>query len=164
MNENEHRHTLASYFLAHDPKHDGLPEHMHLLPGFDADERDYTVAINWYTPDEVSSSSDAVITVRRTILEEAGELVYGDREDDYGHPKFNFQTIADLFNAYIDGKLRTCPDDQLGEPLLTPEDVASMMILVKMSRMVSGRYKRDTVVDIAGYAAVIERLMEEGDA
>ena len=38
---------------------------------------------------------------RAEILEAAKKCVCGDREQDYGSPENNFNTIASLWNTYI---------------------------------------------------------------
>ena len=78
---------------------------------------------------------------RETILQEACNCVCGNREEDYGSPEDNFQTIANLWNAYI------------GWNHLQPIDVAMMMSLLKIARIKTGRYKEDSFIDLAGYAA-----------
>lgn len=103
----------------------------------------------------------------QTVLEEAQSLIYGDREGDYGPPTNSFNSIAGLWTAYLDAKYATLTE-QLGDDLdeedvaLTPTDVAHMMILLKISRSVTGgKYKRDNVVDGCGYFALIARMEEE---
>ncbi len=78
--------------------------------------------------------------VRKEVLETALSCVDGGREQDYGKPEDNFGTIASLWSTY------------LGYPV-TSKDVAAMMILEKISRIMSGHAKDDNWVDIAGYAA-----------
>ena len=81
-----------------------------------------------------------------SILEEAQRLIHGDRAKDYGDVTENFTRIADMWGAY------------LGQSdMLTPHDVAQMMILVKVARQAGG-YHRDSNVDIAGYAALDEQV------
>ncbi len=79
------------------------------------------------------------------ILEEAQAVVYGPRAEAYGHPSKNFDRIARLWNAY------TGLD-------LSHDDVALMMVLVKVARLQETPRHRDSLVDIAGYAATVERL------
>ena len=78
---------------------------------------------------------------RSEILDRAETCVNGDRQNDYGTPERNFETIADLWNAYI------------GEERFLPKDVAAMLILLKIARIASGKKKDDNWIDIAGYAA-----------
>lgn len=84
-----------------------------------------------------------------SILEEAQRLIHGQRNKDYGHPRDNINHTARLWSAYLGVEI-----DAL--------DVSVMMILLKASRMkTTGQYHRDSVVDIAGYAGVAERVYEE---
>jgi hypothetical protein len=48
----------------------------------------------------------------------------------------------------------------LPERELTPQDVSVMMILLKAARLANDPSHRDSVVDICGYAALIERCDE----
>ena len=85
---------------------------------------------------------------RKEILEAASKAVHAeDMDHDYGKPEDNFQTIADLWNTYMEA---VC-----GEELnmcLYSRDVAAMMILLKVARVATSE-KADHWVDIAGYAA-----------
>jgi len=88
-----------------------------------------------------------------SVLKEANTIIYGDREKTYGHPSKNLKTIAKMWNAYLDAK------SVKGE--LNAKDVASMMILLKTARLANDQTHRDSVVDICGYAALIERCDED---
>lgn len=83
-------------------------------------------------------------TPRRELLEEAANLIDGDRDKDYGSPTDNFQVIADLWTARFAHKLKD------GETF-TAADYADAMILAKVARNVQNA-KRDNWADIAGYA------------
>lgn len=89
-----------------------------------------------------NKTQDTEPWTRERVLEEAGNIISGNRDLQYGEPEENFTTIADLWNTYID-KIT----------VLTAKDVAMMMVLLKVAREVSGRGKRDNLIDIAGYAA-----------
>ena len=92
------------------------------------------------------------VNVKETIenvLEEAGRIIYGDREKTYGHPSKNLRVIAELWNAYLGN-----------EVCLTAHDVCVMMILLKAARLKNTPGHRDSTVDICGYAALIERCAE----
>jgi len=80
---------------------------------------------------------------RPDILDKAKQCVCGQREHEYGSPENNFQTIANLWNAYLDKK----------GVIFTPVDVAMMMSLLKIARIKSGTATEDSFVDLAGYAA-----------
>lgn len=90
-----------------------------------------------------------------TVLDEANKLVHGNRNVDYGHPLDNFATTATLINGYIEGKYKTTIR-------LSPEDVAVIMILVKAARLANA-FKRDSIVDIAGYAETLQMVIDERD-
>jgi len=86
-----------------------------------------------------------VSSMRSCILRDAAAAVTGDREGCYGSPESNFERIAKLWNVYLGFE---------GENGITPADVATMMILLKVSRIASKQQaKVDNWIDIAGYAA-----------
>lgn len=78
---------------------------------------------------------------REQVLKDAGELVLGERNLDYGDPTENFTDIARMWSAYK------------GIPF-EAHDVAAMMVLTKVARLKTTPSKMDNWVDIAGYAAV----------
>lgn len=87
-----------------------------------------------------------------SVLQEAYKIIYGDREQTYGHPSKNLKTIATMWNAYI---------ESAGDRPLNAQDVAVMMIILKSARLANNPSHRDSVVDICGYAALIERCKDE---
>lgn len=89
---------------------------------------------------------------RKEVLEKAAECVCGQREQDYGSPEDNFQIIADLWNAYLS-------DAFLGNSIINSKDVAMMMTLLKIARAKADIPTTDTFVDIAGYAACAEEII-----
>lgn len=86
---------------------------------------------------------------RTEILDAAKRCVCGDREQDYGSPENNFQTIADLWTAYLKSAC-VSPDVDL---CILAKDVAAMLALLKIARIGSGHAKEDNWIDLAGYAA-----------
>jgi len=80
------------------------------------------------------------------ILEEAQEQVYGEKEERYGHPLENMAKIAELWKNIL-------------EIDITPEQVALCFIAAKIAREIN-THSRNNLVDIAGYAAVLERISE----
>ncbi|AEJ93374.1 hypothetical protein SEA_SUPERCALLIE99_57 [Mycobacterium phage SuperCallie99] len=80
-----------------------------------------------------------------SILTTAENIINGQRAQDYGDAKENHQRIAKLWEAYTGKEY-------------SPEDVAVMMILLKIARFMENGYHEDTVTDIAGYAGVIEKM------
>jgi len=85
---------------------------------------------------------------RTRILKEADGLINGDRNDTYGDPIDDFTTTADLWTTYI----RRVVDRRQSSQLL-PHDVAAMMLLLKVSRLMWTPETRDHWVDAIGYAA-----------
>jgi len=93
------------------------------------------------------------IKPKTSVLEEAQTIIYGDREKTYGHPAKNLKTIANMWNAYMNNM-----DD--ANFSVSPKDVAAMMMLVKVARFANDPSHRDNLVDVCGYAALIERCDE----
>lgn len=87
----------------------------------------------------------------KSVLDEAKEIIYGDRERTYGKPSKNLDAIAQMWNAYL---------ESAGTRELNARDVACLMVLLKTARLANDTSHRDSVVDICGYAALIERCDE----
>lgn len=86
---------------------------------------------------------------RAEILDKAKDIVTRERQDQYGSPENNFKLVADLWTTYIDEAIM-----QNGMTVdLRPQDVAVMMMLLKIARIGTGADKEDNWIDIAGYAA-----------
>lgn len=90
----------------------------------------------------------------KTVGQEAEKLIRGDRQKDYGHPKVNLRRIADAWTPYLRGR-------NLDEKPLTAHDVTQMMVILKAIRGAEG-YKRDSAIDIIGYA-LLDAIVEEDD-
>jgi len=88
-------------------------------------------------------------TERETILDEAKEAVYGDREDDYGHPSDHFGLTASYWSTLLGVEVEAW-------------QVPVMFMLDKVSRLAQTR-KRDTIIDIAGYAAALARQVGQDE-
>lgn len=86
---------------------------------------------------------------RSEILDTAKKCVCGDRQEDYGSAEDNFETIATLWEVYLE---RKCVSSN-ADVCLLPEDVAVMMALLKIARIASGREHADNWIDAAGYMA-----------
>lgn len=85
-----------------------------------------------------------------TIFDEAKKIIYGDREQTYGHPSKNFDATAALWTAHLKAKYGN-------ELVLDAEDVAWMMVQLKQARNMH-QYKRDNLVDAAGYIGCIQKM------
>lgn len=95
-----------------------------------------------------------------SILQEAQRVVFGARQGVYGHPRDDFAKIALLWTSYCDAKTQGS-SPRLGRIVVpfTPQDVAYMMILLKMARLMESPDHRDSIVDIAGYAETAARVV-----
>ena len=80
------------------------------------------------------------------ILDQAKELVKGDRQEEYGDKLTNHENIAALWSIFLRKKL-------------TPHDVAMCMALVKVARLMHA-HKPDSYVDLAAYAAIAGEIDE----
>lgn len=87
---------------------------------------------------------------REELLDKAKETVCKDRVTQYGNPETSFYVIAELWEAYLRAKDNECR--------LSAEDVANMMILLKVAREAHAP-KDDNFIDIAGYAACGSEVM-----
>lgn len=83
---------------------------------------------------------------RGEILDMAKKIVTGEREQQYGKPEDNFRLIGELWEIYLRNRCG-CEIDVLAE------DVAIMMAVMKIARIMTGIYKEDSYIDLCGYAA-----------
>jgi len=88
---------------------------------------------------------------RAEILGKAIEITCNTRQSDYGPPEDSFGLIAEFWNTYI-ARIEFPIDAQ---------DVAAMMILLKVARHATGGEMADNWVDMAGYAACASELGKE---
>lgn len=89
---------------------------------------------------------------RADILHEAERCVCGQREQDYGKPENNFETIGLLWGVY----LRAAHPELakvMGINHINEKDVAVMMALLKVARIAKGNGTVDSFVDCCGYIA-----------
>jgi hypothetical protein len=88
-------------------------------------------------------------TKRMQTLESAGQLISGDREQEYGTPQDNFKHIADRWSQHVGTRIE-------------PWQVALMMLDLKIARMATTqRPHADSFIDAAGYAALSAELAVE---
>lgn len=93
--------------------------------------------------------------IRMPVPFEAKEIVLGARRYDYGHPKENFERIADLWTAYFRPKLK----DGI---TVDVRDVAFAMVLLKMARELNAP-KPDNLVDIVGYVYALDETYRQAE-
>lgn len=76
------------------------------------------------------------------------DIVSKKRSSVYGDPIANHDRICELWNFWMRGRY--------GEEAtqITRNDVVTMMILVKIARLVQSPDHLDSLVDIAGYSAI----------
>lgn len=100
------------------------------------------------TPTETDAPTDTP-TTRAEILDAAKKIVTGDREKQYGSPEDNFAVIARFWEVYLNQR---CVDAMSGF-VLNPDDVAMLMALLKVARIMTGTFKGDSYIDACGYLA-----------
>jgi hypothetical protein len=84
---------------------------------------------------------------RKQILEEAINVCTNDRQDQYGDPENSFSIIASLWTEYLGLTIK-------------PTDVACMMALLKVGRILKGTVKADNYIDAAAYMAIAGELRD----
>ena len=82
------------------------------------------------------------------ILETSLNLVSGNRNDTHGDKLKNHQNIADLWSAYLGIEI-------------TPMQVATLMVLLKVARTKEGSHNIDDYIDACGYAAIAGDIAEQ---
>ena len=92
------------------------------------------------------------------MLEHAAKLVSGQRAQDYGDKTENHKRIATLWNIWLNESRMN--DDGLPSKI-TAYDVAMMMLLVKVARLMHSPGHQDSHVDIAGYASILEEIASD---
>lgn len=80
---------------------------------------------------------------RKAILAQVEQCVCADRQNSYGDAEDNFENIAVFWNVYLQKKL---------DVHIQAEDVAALMSLVKVARMIQSPVHMDNWIDLAGYA------------
>ena len=104
------------------------------------------------TPTDTPTATDTPTdtpTTRAEILDAAKKIVTGDREKQYGKPEDNFAVIARFWEVYLSER---CTDGG-AEVTLNPDDVAMLMALMKVARIMTGTFKGDSYIDACGYLA-----------
>lgn len=131
-------------------KIDGIP--MWWDSDFGLDEHIVDVNKKVSTPTDTPTATDTPTdtpTTRAEILDAAKKIVTGERERQYGSPEDNFAVIARFWEVYLNQR---CVDAMSGF-MLNPDDVAMLMALMKVARIMTGTFKGDSYIDACGYLA-----------
>ena len=105
------------------------------------------IPVEYPTPIPPTREKVQETVLQETVLQEADRLVSGDRQSAYGHPFEDFTRTGKLWAPILD------------VPEVTAEQVALCMAALKISRLCH-RYKRDSAVDLAGYAKCLDLVVE----
>ena len=93
---------------------------------------------------------------KEEILKKAKDLITGDRNETHGDAFQNHAEIAEFWNIFLDKKLQPIAS-------ITAEDVALMMVLMKISRNTQGKKNNlDNFIDMCGYAAIAGEINDTG--
>lgn len=98
------------------------------------------------------------------MLNATAKLVGGQRDEDYGDKYTNHFRIAKLWSMWLEERTLTWVPDGSEEDLtfqITPYDVAMMMLLVKVARLMHSPGHQDSHIDIAGYASILEEIAND---
>jgi hypothetical protein len=99
-----------------------------------------------YVPKTLDDCERLTKSETESILSEAERIVNGDRQADYSDPVANFKRIAEIASAIMAKDI-------------TAEECCIVMIAVKLARE-NYKHKRDNLVDLAGYAEILNRIKE----
>lgn len=123
-----------------------------LVPGAEYNLFDF---LREYDRQRFAAEHRQPVSVRRKLLEEAADLIDGDRNVQYGDPNADFKRIAQIWNAYLAGVIEKKWDEDMDSimySLLDPQDIAAMMVGLKLSRISWSPENEDSWKDIAGYS------------
>ena len=93
------------------------------------------------------------VATPKSILDEAKDIIYGDREKTYGAPDKNLVAIAGYWSNHLLTRFGVYHD-------ITGADVCIMMTLLKAARLGNDVTHRDSLVDAVGYLALLERIQK----
>lgn len=113
---------------------------------------------NYGTPTDAPTEADTPTdtpTTRAEILDAAKKIVTGEREKQYGSPEDNFAVIARFWEVYLSER---CVGGG-AEVTLNPDDVAMLMALMKVARIMTGTFKGDSYIDACGYLACAAEIV-----
>lgn len=86
------------------------------------------------------------VKVRKMLLGVVEKCICGGRADAKGKPENTTEVIREFWNTYLEARR--------GKGRLDTNDVAAMMVLLKIARVVTGYGGIDSWIDAAGYAII----------
>ena len=93
---------------------------------------------------------------KEEIFVKANRLISKTRNETHGDAFKNHAEIAEFWNIFLDKKLQSMAS-------ITAEDVALMMVLMKISRNSQGKKSNiDNFIDMCGYAAIAGEINDAG--
>lgn len=95
--------------------------------------------------DKMDVIFEEIKTENKSILSEAEEIVNGNRQSDYGDAANNFHRIANVVNSMY---------PQLN---INAQQCCAVLMAVKLIRE-GFRHKRDNLVDLCGYAHIMNEI------
>lgn len=95
--------------------------------------------------DKMDVIFEEIKTENKSILSEAEEIVNGNRQSDYGDAANNFHRIANIVNSMY---------PQLN---INAQQCCAVLMAVKLIRE-GFRHKRDNLVDLCGYAHIMNEI------
>jgi len=85
------------------------------------------------------------------ILDKVKKLVSSDRAKQNGDIVENHENIGRLWSSYLQNKTKLNIN-------ILPEDVANLMVLLKIARSQGGAFNLDDFVDMTGYSAIAGQI------
>jgi len=98
-------------------------------------------------PEVINRIVKAISGEDKGIEQEAHDLVYGQRNQDYGPPTVDFTRTGKIWGA------------MLGIDPISPEMIALMMAALKISRLCQTPDHYDSRVDTIGYVLTLDRVI-----
>ena len=106
-----------------------------------------------------STQEDGNLSEKRgKVLEEAMDIVNGERQDVYGGPEDSFALIGKYWGTFLQSRGFRGRNGET-ELEIAPQSVAMMMTLFKIARE-ANHHKLDNIVDAAGYLGIYADMQE----
>lgn len=108
-----------------------------------------------YEMEQEADEYYANVNASLEFINKASEIITGERAEQYGDATTSFQNIADFWSVYLSRIMGS-------GVMITPRNVADMMILLKISRTAMD-FHEDSYIDIIGYAALVNVVVSPDD-